>query len=148
MHLSIKHTQPHLALLPLRFVDDRFLVESDGRNAPVPPSVTFLNPGKHGHHGDFIGDPDRRTGHGHRMEPDDFTKWERYKEFERIFEQNRCNVPKPDEGIAMAHRSKEARNQWQKWYGGFLEKYPGYAVAHLWPCGCEMMSDGTESEEE
>jgi len=83
------------------------------------------------------------------MEPDDSTKWERYKEFERNFERGRCSAPKPGEGIAIAaHRSKEARAQWQKWYDGFLEKYPGYGVAHLWPCGCEVMSDGTESEEE
>lgn len=82
------------------------------------------------------------------MERDDCTKWERYKEFQRIFGPYRFNDPKPDEGVAINHGSKVTWDEWQEWYDGFLEKYPGYAVAHLWPCGCEVMDDGTESEEE
>lgn len=43
---------------------------------------------------------------------------------------------------------KETWEKWQIWYGRFVEKYPGYAVAHLWPCGCEKAVEGDESDEE
>ncbi|KAI2478090.1 hypothetical protein Ptr902_10285 [Pyrenophora tritici-repentis] len=123
-------------------------VPSDGRNVPAPRSNPFLKPGKHGRHGDFIADPDIWTGRGHQMERNDSASWERYKEFQRVFEQDRFNNRTSNDGVALDQTSKDTWVEWQKWYSGFLEKYPGYAVAHLWPCGCEVMTDGTESEEE
>lgn len=30
----------------------------------------------------------------------------------------------------------------------FRRKYPGYGFAHLWPCGCQRVAEGDESEEE
>jgi hypothetical protein len=43
---------------------------------------------------------------------------------------------------------KKVWNQWHRWYGDFTKKYPGYAVSHLWPCGCEVARDEDESEED
>jgi hypothetical protein len=53
-----------------------------------------------------------------------------------------------DKEISAWRESKDAWDKWQMWYSGFVEKYPGYAVAHLWPCGCEKVSEDGESEEE
>ncbi|KAE8826747.1 hypothetical protein PTNB73_08033 [Pyrenophora teres f. teres] len=123
-------------------------VPSDGRHVPAPRRNPFLKPGKHGRHGDFVEDPDTWTGRGHQMERDDSTSWERYKEFQRMFDEDRLNNRTSNDGVALDQTSKNTWVKWQKWYSGFLQKYPGYAVAHLWPCGCQVMSDGTESEEE
>jgi hypothetical protein len=51
-------------------------------------------------------------------------------------------------GVSVDSETKNAWDQWQRWYAEFGDKYPGYAVAHLWPCGCEKVSDEDESEEE
>ncbi|RMZ71559.1 nad(P)-binding protein [Pyrenophora seminiperda CCB06] len=123
-------------------------ITNDKRDAPITTRVPFRKPGNHGRHGDFIDDPDRFTGRGHQMEPVDATRWQKYKSFQNKLEQDRRHNPTKDRGEAINHRTEGRWNEWQNWYGGFLERYPGYAVAHLWPCGCEVMGDGNESEEE
>ncbi|RYN57731.1 hypothetical protein AA0118_g7614 [Alternaria tenuissima] len=56
-------------------------------NAPSPPSaispppIPYLKNGLHGRNGDFQDDPDRRTGVGHLIEPEDQLKWDEYKNF-------------------------------------------------------------------
>lgn len=36
----------------------------------------------------------------------------------------------------------------EEWMRAYRERYPGEVVGHLWDCGCEMVGDGEESEEE
>ncbi|RYN78265.1 hypothetical protein AA0120_g11051 [Alternaria tenuissima] len=118
-------------------------------NAPSPPSrispppIPYLKEGLHGRDGDFQDDPDRRTGVGHQIEPEDQLKWDEYKNFHGTIYQQFPQYP-----ATVTAEMKKAWNQWHRWYGDFTEKYPGYAVSHLWPCGCEVARDEDESEED
>lgn len=118
-------------------------------NVPSPPSrispspIPYLKEGLHGRNGDFQDDPDRRTGVGHQIEPEDQLKWDEYKNFHGTIYQQFPHYP-----ATVTAEMKKAWNQWHRWYGDFTEKYPGYAVSHLWPCGCEVARDKDESEED
>ncbi|KAG9192930.1 hypothetical protein G6011_11664 [Alternaria panax] len=112
-----------------------------------PPPIPYLKPGVHGRNGDFQSDDDRRTGVGHQIEPSDQLKWDEYSNFHAMLYQQFPHYPTPTNGLAADKETKGAWDQWQRWYGDFTEKYPGYAVFHLWPCGCEVISEGDDSEE-
>jgi hypothetical protein len=46
---------------------------------------------------------------------------------------------------------RESWDENERWYNGFTQRYPGFSVGHLWPCGCEKLRDegeDNESEEE
>ncbi|CAN9288900.1 unnamed protein product [Alternaria alternata] len=102
-------------------------------NAPSPPSrispppVPYLKEGLHGRNGDFQDDPDRRTGVGHQIEPEDQLKWDEYKNFHGTIYQQFSHYP-----ATVTAEMKKAWNQWHRWYGDFTEKYPGYAASLLW----------------
>ncbi|KAI4921757.1 hypothetical protein J4E90_000184 [Alternaria incomplexa] len=112
------------------------------------PSAPYLKEGEHGRKGDFQADNDRRTGVGHQFEPDDYLKWSEFKKFHSTIYEQFPHYPKPNQGITIDLETKDSWDAWQIWYDEFTKKYPGYAVAHLWPCGCEKVRDEDESEEE
>ncbi|CAI9633120.1 unnamed protein product [Alternaria burnsii] len=112
-------------------------------SAISPPPIPYLKNGLHGRNGDFQDDPDRRTGVGHQIEPEDQLKWDEYKNFHGTIYQQFSHYP-----ATVTAEMKKAWNQWHRWYGDFTKKYPGYAVSHLWPCGCEVARDEDESEED
>ncbi|KAI4700729.1 hypothetical protein J4E81_003692 [Alternaria sp. BMP 2799] len=112
------------------------------------PSAPYLKEGEHGRKGDFQADNDRRTGVGHQFEPDDYLKWSEFKNFRSAMYEQFPHYPKPNQGITIDPGTKDTWDAWQIWYDEFTKKYPGYAVAHLWPCGCEKVRDEDESEEE
>jgi hypothetical protein len=102
----------------------------------------------YGRRGDFQADPDRRTGLGHQIEPEDQLKWNQYKAFRNTLFKQYSDYRKTVNGAPIDSDEKTAWSQWEQWYAEFGKKYPGYAVNHLWPCGCEKVSDGDESVEE
>ncbi|KAI4945549.1 hypothetical protein J4E91_007891 [Alternaria rosae] len=112
------------------------------------PSVPYLKEGEHGRKGDFRADNDRRTGKGHQSEPADHLKWVEFKKFHSTIYEQFPHYPKPNQGISLDLETKDTWDAWQIWYDEFTNKYPGYAVAHLWPCGCEKVRDEDESEQE
>ncbi|KAI4930867.1 uncharacterized protein J4E92_004700 [Alternaria infectoria] len=112
------------------------------------PPVPYLKEGEHGRKGDFQADNDRCTGVGHQFEPDDYLKWSEFKNFRSTIYEQFPHYPKPNQGITIDLETKDTWDAWQIWYEEFTKKYPGYAVAHLWPCGCEKVRDEDESEEE
>jgi hypothetical protein len=121
------------------------------RNATEPPkspSVPYLKDGKHGRQGDFLVDDCRRTGVGHQIEADDHLKWIEFQAFRASLYEQFPRYLKFIQGDAVEIGSKDAWDAWQIWYEDFTKKYPGYAVAHLWPCGCEKVREEYESEEE
>ena len=85
---------------------------------------------------------------GHQFEPDDYLKWSEFKKFHSTIYEQFPHYPKPNQGITIDLETKDSWDAWQIWYDEFTKKYPGYAVAHLWPCGCEKVRDEDESEEE
>ncbi len=107
-----------------------------------------MKKGKHGRRGEFLNDPDLHTGLGHQIEPEDHLKWDEFRAFQGKLYQQFPHYPKPSQRISIDSEAKDAWDAWQTWYGEFTEKYLGYAVAHIWPCGCEKVSDENESEEE
>ncbi|EMD61125.1 hypothetical protein COCSADRAFT_345256 [Bipolaris sorokiniana ND90Pr] len=120
------------------------------RNTSIPPMLhaPFLKQGIHSRHGAFVHDPDRNTGHGHQITPNDRRRWNDFIVFNGMW---RCHKPHSvsgGEAMSAEREIKETWEKWQIWYGRFVEKYPGYAVAHLWPCGCEKAVEGDESDEE
>lgn len=117
----------------------KLIVTQSQSNIPQQPAP-FLKKGRHGRHGDFVNDPDRLTGHGHQIPPGERRRWDEFTVFRGSFCRTASGVP--------SGQTKEIWNKWQMWYSGFVERFPGYAVAHLWPCGCERVSDDSDSEEE
>lgn len=112
------------------------------------PHAPFLKQGTHGRYGDFAYDSNRTTGHGHQITPHDHRRWNEFIVFNRMWCHNKPHSVSRGEAMSAEREIKETWEKWQIWYGEFVEKYPGYAVAHLWPCGCEKVIEGYESEEE
>ncbi|KAL1799738.1 hypothetical protein ACET3X_000080 [Alternaria dauci] len=94
------------------------------RASPTRP-VLYLKKGIHGRHGDFQDDPDRLTGVGHQIEPDDQLKWNEYNKFRILLYQQFPHYPAPVNGISIDAEMKETWDQWQRWYGEITKKYPG-----------------------
>ncbi|KAJ5024994.1 hypothetical protein J3E73DRAFT_392259 [Bipolaris maydis] len=118
------------------------------RSIPPMPHAPFLKQGTHGRYGDFAYDSNRTTGHGHQITPHDHRRWNEFIVFNRMWCHNKPHSVSRGEAMSAEREIKETWEKWQIWYGEFVEKYPGYAVAHLWPCGCEKVIEGYESEEE
>ena len=116
-----------------------------------PKDQPFLKIGRHGRYGDFDNDPDRRTGRGHQLNPEDQLGLDSYFEYRGQVLQKYPRYPGVDAGLQVHPEVKKSWDENQVWHNGFVERYPGYAVAHLWPCGCEKLrgeSENGESEEE
>ncbi|EUC43902.1 hypothetical protein COCMIDRAFT_38172 [Bipolaris oryzae ATCC 44560] len=120
------------------------------RNKSIPPMLhaPFLKHGNHGRHGDFVHDPDRTTGLGHQIASHDHHKWNEFIVFNGMWRHRKPHSVSGREAMLAEREIRETWEKWQIWYGEFVEKYPGYAVAHLWPCGCEKVIEGYDSEEE
>lgn len=103
------------------------------------PDRPFLKSGVHGRGGDFAHDPDRATGRGHRVEPQDLARRRAYDALFRAW--------KWREGFWTERRVEELKRE-ERWMGKYRDKYPGEVVGHLWDCGCEVREEGEESEEE
>jgi hypothetical protein len=137
---------PHLS--PIVRSTNYYSVTHTAAEPPDSPSVPYLKEGVHGRRGDFQAVDDRHTGLGHQIEPDDQLKLNGFKNFRsRLYEQF-PHYPHTAKGVSVGSETKSAWDQWQRRYAKFGEKYPGYALSHLWPCGCEKVSDKDESEEE
>jgi hypothetical protein len=118
---------------------------------PARTEKPFLKKGKHGRHGDFVSDPDRRTGRGHQITMEDDQGLEEYISYRGQVLKEYPRYPKIDEGQQIRHEVREDWDENEIWHNDFARKYPGYAVSHLWPCGCEKArgeSEDEESEEE
>jgi hypothetical protein len=63
----------------------------------LPDEQPFLKPGTHGRHGDFQDDPDRRTGRGHQLDPEDQTALGEYMECRGQVLQRYPQFPSVDE---------------------------------------------------
>lgn len=125
-----------------------YLVPHRATKTHQSPSIPYLKEGEHGREGDFRADNDRRTGQEHQFEPVDHLKWVEFKKFRSTIYEQFPQYPKPNQGISLDLETKDTWDAWQIWYDEFTNKYPGYAVAHLWPCGCEKVRYEDESEEE
>jgi hypothetical protein len=119
----------------------------DGSQA-VEAAKPYLKPGRHGRYGDFHTDPDRRTGAGHQVAPQDYQEHEDYLAFRGQVLNRYSAYPKAPDGEETEPEIKVAWADNEQAHARFSNKYPGFAVAHLWPCGCETITDGGESEEE
>lgn len=119
------------------------------RPAQEPP---FLKPGVHGRGGDFDHDPDRETGRGHQIDPADLRRKREYEAGYRAFYKEYPFFPfadrqRKDRASEHVEGLKELRKA-ESWMRGYREKYVGENVGCLWDCGCEMVREGEESEEE
>lgn len=121
----------------------------------VQPSVSveiyeppFLKPGIHGRHGDFDNDDDRLTGRGHQMTLEDERKHHNYLQFCGEFYAMYPTYPALAEGTDIHPDLLKTWIDNEIWYRRFKEKYSGLAPIHLWDCGCEKISDESESEAE
>ncbi|KAF1932576.1 uncharacterized protein M421DRAFT_416199 [Didymella exigua CBS 183.55] len=125
---------------------------SSSYDEPQRQEQPFLKFGTHGRGGDFEHDPDRFTGRGHQVRPSDLARRRAYEAQYRAFyqqfplfpltdEQKRRNLRGCVEGLEQLRRE-------EVWMGAYRERYWGELVGHLWDCGCEMVGDGGESEEE
>jgi hypothetical protein len=125
---------------------------SDEQASKTEPEQPFLKPGIHGRGGDFEHDPDRATGRGHQVDPRDLARRRVYDArywtsknqvlfFPWLDREPRHRAFENVEGLKQLRRD-------ELWIRAYREKYPGEVVGHLWDCGCEMVGDGEESEEE
>jgi hypothetical protein len=119
----------------------------DGSQA-VEAAKPYLKPGRHGRHGDFDDDFERRTGAGHQVAPQDYQEHEDYLGFRGQVLIRYSAFPKAPDGEEIKPEIKVAWADNERAHAKFNNKYPGFAVTHLWPCGCEVIRDGGESEEE
>jgi hypothetical protein len=114
----------------------------------------FLKEGTHGRHDDFQDDPNRRTGRGHQLNPEDQTALEEYMQYRGLVLQSYPRFPDAEEGDEGYEGYSEIKQGWDEnemWYNRFTGRFPGFSVNHLWPCGCEKLrgeSEDEESEEE
>jgi hypothetical protein len=129
-------------------------IAHDKGKAPVqfgqpsqPAARPFLKAGKHGRGGDFDNDPDRRTGRGHQFTDEDTKGLDAYYSCRGQIFQRFPNYPRVGAGVEIPAEVREAWNVNEEWYRSYKEKYGGYAVSHLWPCGCERMRGASEEEE-
>ena len=116
------------------------------------PETRFFKPGVHGRNGDFKRDPDLYTGRGHQVEPVDLN---RKREYEAVYGKFHAAWPywpyvdRERRYLASENvQGKSELDEAERWMVGYRDKYQGENVGHLWPCGCEKVMDGDESEEE
>jgi hypothetical protein len=110
--------------------------------------IPFLKPGRHGRQGDFTNDTDRMTGRGHKITEQDQKEHEKFMTFRGEVYMKYLTFPRGED--IDTEIDTEIKERWvekEKWYRAFTEKYPGNAVNHLWPCGCEKMRGEDESEQ-
>jgi len=118
---------------------------------PSRAEEPFLKKGKHGRNGDFVNDPDRRTGRGHQCSAEDQQGLEEYHTYRGQVLKEYPKYPKIGEDQDINPKVETDWNENEDWYRRFAQKYPAHAVSHLWPCGCEKLrgeSEDEESEEE
>jgi hypothetical protein len=118
---------------------------------PQPSQQPHLKPGMHGRNGDFQNDPDRRTGRGHEVSSEDHIALSRYMSFRGQVLRIHPRFPAAGAGQEIEPTVRESWDDNERWYNGFTQRYPGFSVGHLWPCGCEKLRDegeDSESEEE
>ncbi|KAH7088406.1 hypothetical protein FB567DRAFT_628124 [Paraphoma chrysanthemicola] len=121
-----------------------------------PPNLSteppFLKTGMHGRHGDFGNDPDRRTGRGHQVRHEDAVAYEKYLHTRGSVYARYPVYPHSHINDPIDPMTKETWRVNELVAAAFDVKYPGYAVNHLWPCGCEKLrtasSEAADSEEE
>ncbi|KAF1365473.1 hypothetical protein EJ07DRAFT_150968 [Lizonia empirigonia] len=126
--------------------------DGDACPSQSPEETPFLKNGRHGRHGDFVDDPDLHTGRGHQVESSDLVRKREYEAKYHEFYKRWPHYPYVDrarryltsEDVEGGKELDEA----ERWMMGYREKYQGENVGHLWPCGCERLVDGDESEEE
>jgi hypothetical protein len=117
-----------------------------GPQASSLPPPPFLKPGTHGRHGDFEHDRDRITGRGHDISRKDEVDLCAYLSYRgQVFEKY-PNFPKVGLQFEGIDEIKQTLGDGEKWHNRFIERYPGYYVGHLWPCGCEKMRGEDEEE--
>ncbi|KAJ4378056.1 hypothetical protein N0V83_000886 [Neocucurbitaria cava] len=114
---------------------------------PGHTSAPYLKNGRHGNGGDFDDDPARETGEGHQYEPEDMKRYEGFLQLRHRFYRMHRTYPNLHERERVDPRFKAAWDTEQMWYNRFTEKYPGARVDQ-WPCGCQKLSEGDESESE
>jgi len=118
---------------------------------PVRTEKPFIKDGKHGRRGDFENDPDRRTGRGHEVTPEDRTRHNEYIDFRALVYKKYPLYPGVAQGEIVDNSIKQTWDDNEIWYNSFNYKYGGNLFNHLWPCGCEKLrgeSEDGESEEE
>lgn len=118
---------------------------------PVRTEKPFLKDGKHGRGADFENDPDRRTGRGHEVTPEDQILHDEYIDFRALVYKKYPHYPGVAHGEEVDASIKEAWDDNERWQNSFNYKYGGNMFNHLWPCGCEKLrgeSEDEESEEE
>ncbi|KAH7400705.1 hypothetical protein DE146DRAFT_744997 [Phaeosphaeria sp. MPI-PUGE-AT-0046c] len=116
-----------------------------------PVETPFLKAGQHGRHGDFVDDPDRRTGRGHQLALKEKVALDRYLQSRGQALKQFPRYSAVTEGQKTRLDIEESWEQNELWYNKFTIRYPGFSVNHLWPCGCEKLrgeSESGESEEE
>lgn len=119
-----------------------------GSSQGVEAATPYLKPGQHGPHGDFENDPDHWTGRGHKVAPQDYQGHGEYLTFRGQVLNRYSAYPKALDGEEIDDEVKKAWNENERKHAEFLHKYPGFGFAHLWPCGCEMVPEEGQSEEE
>ncbi|KZM21957.1 hypothetical protein ST47_g6881 [Ascochyta rabiei] len=91
--------------------------------------LPFLKPGRHGRHGDFIGDPDLLTGQGHQVEPADSKRRRAYEVEYRAFYTTTPSYPYADEmRESLLTNHVERRTQLvreERWMKEYRDKYQG-----------------------
>lgn len=132
------------------FIPDGY--DGDACPACEPEPARFLKRGRHGRHGDFTNDPDLLIGRGHQIDPADLKLKREYEAKYHAFYATWPHWPFVDkQKRSRASECVEGKAELDKaelWMRGFRDKYPGEVVGHLWACGCEIPSDGDDSEEE
>jgi hypothetical protein len=118
--------------------------EQRARSVRPPP---FLKPGTHGRHGNFEDDPDRRIGHGHQVDHKDEVRLHEYLQNRGKVLSKYPKFPRVNEQDEAFTAIKQVWDDNELWYHDFTEQYPGHAVNHLWPCGCEKLRGESEDEE-
>ncbi|KAF2828486.1 hypothetical protein CC86DRAFT_444692 [Ophiobolus disseminans] len=114
---------------------------------PARAEAPFVKKGRHGRHADFAHDPDRRFGRGHQFTREDEQGLEEYFSYSGQVLKEYPKYPRIGEHQGINPGVEDDWKENESWYRRFSRKYPGHAVAHLWPCGCERVRGGSEGEE-
>jgi hypothetical protein len=130
-------------------ISDRYLYrnqhhEQRARSVRPPP---FLKPGTHGRYGNFGDDSDRQTGRGHEIAQKDEVDLHQYLQYRGQVLSKYPKFPRVNEQDEELATIKQVWNENELWYRHFTERYTGYAINHLWPCGCEKLRGESEDEE-
>lgn len=113
-----------------------------------PREAPFLKAGTHGRHGDFVGEADLETGRGHEVSLDHLLELERFYQITGYLCEHYPIRRESGRRGQVSSKVQQMRDSNQRWQIRFNEIYPGFSMSHLWPCGCEKVMDGDESEEE